>query len=59
MSNLQYDVMGSLKLLYAHLQTLGAILENVRFRQAVQALSKSTPSVPSSIKFQQNQPPFA
>ena len=31
MFNLQYDVMGSLKLLYTHLQSLGTILGNLHF----------------------------
>ena len=45
--------MGSLKLLYTHLQNLTAILETFYFPQTVRVLSKSTPNVQSSIKFQQ------
>ena len=50
-STLQYD--GSLKILYAHLQNLGTILETFHCPLTVQVLSKSIPSDQSSIKFQQ------
>ena len=49
-----YTKMESLKLLYTHLQSLGTILETFHFPLTVQVLSKSTPSVQSSIRLQQN-----
>ena len=49
---LQYT-MGSLKLLFTHLQSLGTILEAFHFSKTVKALSKSTPSVQISIRPQQ------
>ena len=47
------SMMESLKLLYAHLQSLGTILETLHFPYTVQVLSKSIPNVHNSIKPQQ------
>ena len=47
-------MMKSLKLLYIHLQSLVTNLETFHFPLTVQVFSKSTLSVHSSIKFQQN-----
>ena len=43
-------MMGSLKLLDTHLQSLETILETFLFPETVQVLTKSTPSVQSSIQ---------
>ena len=47
-------MMGSLKVLYTHLQSLGTILETFHFPLTVQVISKSIPNIQSSIKLQQN-----
>ena len=48
-----YSIMGSLKVLYTHLQSLGTILETFHFPLTVQGIPKFTASIQNSIKFQQ------